>query len=57
MKTFSLMLMLGIAYTVFASVMHKVITHHPLNSDAKFAYFIIGMGLAVFTARKLDWID
>lgn len=57
MKTFALMLVIGTAYASLANVVHQLATHHQLNADAKFAYFIIGIGLAIVTAHKLDWID
>lgn len=57
MKTFALMMVMGSAYAALANVTHYLITHHQLNGDDKFAYFIIGIGLAIFTAHKLDWLD
>lgn len=57
MKTFALMIVMGSAYAAFANVVHYLITDGQLNGDAKFAYFIIGIGLAIFTAHKLDWLD
>lgn len=57
MKTFALMLTAGAGYALTAELISQALNNSPLNGDDRFAFFVIGMVLGVFTARKLEWID
>jgi hypothetical protein len=57
MKTLALMFTLGIAYAASAAWFVETTSEGVLGGDDKFALFLIGMVAAVFTARKMEWID
>lgn len=56
MKTLALMFVIGSVYAALGNVVRELMYGVPLDGDTKFAFFLMGAGVAVFIAKKLEWL-
>lgn len=57
MKTFVMMIATGTFYVVIGNAVSHLVSNHPMNGDANFTYFVIGLGVGVFNSKLLGFID